>query len=340
MRSLAIAAFAAFAGALSATPAAAHDQRVITRYDAPQAMPPRIMLPRVDRHERWGDHVAGRWSGGARAPGGWSAYRRPVRGWTLPSYWVAPDFYIPDFAVYGLSRPAPGQSWSRYYDDAVLIDDRGRIWDSVSGVEWDRDGRWDSYGAGYGDDGSYDDRVAYDGHYAPRRDTGVGGAVAGAVVGGVAGNVIAGRGNRLGGTLIGAGVGAVAGYAIDSAGDRGRRPPPPPRYGAGYGYPGPQYRGAPPPMDAPRYDAPRYAPPPYAAPCSSSCTTMSGGGYVRDGWWIPPVTTTVVTIHSAPVTTTTTEYVRETVYRAPVRRVYRAKRTWRPRGKLRQCLCR
>lgn len=57
---------------------------------------------------RWGSKVGGRWWGGANAPGGWSAYRRPYRGYALPRYWVAPRFYVTDWQGYGLSRPMPG----------------------------------------------------------------------------------------------------------------------------------------------------------------------------------------------------------------------------------------
>lgn len=337
----------------------------------PVAMPGRGPIrpgaPIAAGGHRWGGKMNGHWYGGMRAPGGWGAYRRPVRGWTLPSYWISPSWYIADFGSYGLATPPYGYSWSRYYDDAVLVDGRGQVWDSVSGVDWDRaDDRY-GYGDGYADaDAGYSDGYAYaDGGYpvapdrAPppagyyeRRDDGVGGAVVGGVVGGVAGNVIAGRGNRLGGTLIGAGVGAVAGMAIDKAEDRGRRYPAP-GYGAGYpppppaGYP--QGRYAPP---APGYGA-GYPPPPvaYAPPAevvqsgayragsaggSTSYTTVSRG-YVAGGYWYPPVTTTVTTLAPVVSETTTTTYVEETV--AP-RVTYRArKRAWRPTKTKTICIC-
>lgn len=187
---------------------------------------------------RWGGQIAGRWWGGTRAPGGWRAYRRPVRGWVLPSYWVAPGWYVGNWSTYGLPQPPYGYTWSRYYDDAVLIDQRGMVYDSVPGVAWDR---YDGYAGG--NDGRGGDgypRLPY-----PTRDAdnGVGGAVIGGVVGGVAGNVIAGRGNRLGGTLLGAGAGALAGMAIDRSDRAGRVPVAPPPgadrggYGGGYGAP-------------------------------------------------------------------------------------------------------
>ncbi|MGN6622313.1 MAG: RcnB family protein [Sphingomonas sp.] len=102
--------------------------------------------PQFHGGRHWGGGIGGRWIGGARAPGGWSAYRRPVRGWAMPGYWLAPSFYITDWGDYGLSQPPYGYRWSRYYDDAVLVDQYGRVMDSVSGLDWD----------GYGDDGYTD----------------------------------------------------------------------------------------------------------------------------------------------------------------------------------------
>ena len=210
---------------------------------------------------RWGSNVNGRWWGGVNAPGGWTAYRRPARGYVLPSYWISPRFTVSNWNGYGLTQPTNGYRWIRYYDDAVLIDGRGSVYDVAEGVDWDRydQGYYTddtSVYAGPADRGAYvpDDGYPRDGRIprAPddRRDrvsrrgsNGLAGAAVGAAVGGVAGNVIAGRGNRLGGTLIGAGVGAAAGYAVDKssdrAGDRRRRdyappPPPPPAYGVRY----------------------------------------------------------------------------------------------------------
>lgn len=197
----------------------------------------------VVNHPRWGGRIQGRWWGGMRAPGGWGAYRRPVRGWVLPSYWVQPNWYVTNWSAYGLAQPPYGYNWSRYYDDAVLIDGRGTVYDSVDGIGWDQ---VDEAGYAYGDDYADGYDGAYDNGYAPApqlpypapdADGGLGGAIIGGVVGGVAGNVIAGRGNRLGGTLIGAGAGALVGQAIDksdSAGNAYTRE----RYGAPYPAPG------------------------------------------------------------------------------------------------------
>ena len=322
--------------------------------------PGRAGRPNMPHRPRWGGMTQGRWYAGYDAPGGWNAYRRPSRGWTLPRYWYAPSFYITDYATYGLGAPAPGYLWTRYYDDAVLVDSGGRVYDSVTGIDWARgDAAYDGGDAGYDDGyaeayadetvtGGYaaDEGDAYDDAGPPprpgRRDDGVGGAVIGGVVGGVAGNVIAGRGNRLGGTLIGAGVGAIAGAAIDRAEDRGR---PAPGYGADYPPPGHGGRGGPPPVvfappaevvqqhhierdeqlsgyDSRAYTTRSYAHSPYYAPTT---TTYSG----------PGGSTTVVTVTpSVTTTTTTTEFIEE-----PARVVYRkaAKRTWKP--KVRQCTC-
>ncbi len=295
---------------------------------------------------RWGSKVGGRWWGGANAPGGWNAYRRPYRGYALPSYWIAPRFYVSDWQAYGLTQPSYGYNWVRYYDDAVLVDGRGSVYDTRSGIDWDRSA--DGYYAGddrvYADsgydDGGYDDRGYDDRRYDDRRDNGVGGAVAGAAVGGVAGNLIAGRGNRLGGTLIGAGVGAAAGYAIDKAEDR-RGPPPPPRGyrgdDRGYAVPIAPDRGPPPP------------PPPvghagngsnWRSADGTTVVTTSGGasGYYRGGYYYPAATTTTVVVQTAPVVTTTTTEIYEdavTYTRKPARRV-KTKRVWRPAPK---CSC-
>jgi Nickel/cobalt transporter regulator/Glycine zipper 2TM domain len=138
-------------------------------------------------------------------------YVVPGYGFQLPRTWMAPTYFISDWGSYGLGRPSSGFGWSRYYDDAVLTDQWGRVYDSRQGMRWDG-GDEAFYDRGGTDDGQ--------GDYMDRRGerrggSGIGGAVAGAVVGGIAGNLIGGRGNRLPGTLIGGGLGALAGQAID-----------------------------------------------------------------------------------------------------------------------------
>ncbi len=111
-------------------------ERASVQYPARSVPAARIEPPR-STGGRWGGKVGGRWEGGMRAPGGWGAYRRPVRGWTLPGYWIGGSFGISDWSSWGLSRPPYGYGWIRYYDDAVLADRSGRVWDSVSGIDWD-----------------------------------------------------------------------------------------------------------------------------------------------------------------------------------------------------------
>lgn len=96
--------------------------------------------------------MRGRWTGGnqhhAGAHGG---YVRPARGYFLPRYFVSPYFFVNNWSAYGLAAPMSGLNWVRYYDDAVLVGNDGRIHDSVYGVRWS--------GSEYGrDEGRYDSR--------------------------------------------------------------------------------------------------------------------------------------------------------------------------------------
>jgi hypothetical protein len=158
---------------------------------------------------------------------------------------VQPSYYIGNYSTYGFAQPRSGYGWSRYYDDAVLSDRYGRVYDTVPSVDWDRYDRG-SYDGGYDQGDDYSDSYGYDERAYRRdgrrddrrasgrdRDGGLGGALVGGAVGAVAGNVIAGRGNRLAGSLIGGGVGALAGAAIDASDREGR------------GYPGAAYGGDP-----------------------------------------------------------------------------------------------
>lgn len=326
--------------------------------------------------QHWGGRYQGHWVGGVRAPGGLGGYRRPYRGYVLPAYWVSPGFLIGDWNSYGLYQPPVGYSWSRYYDDAVLIDGRGSVYDTVGGIEWSRydldeaqGGRIDAYHAnadgyrasmagadyayppqtGYGEGGYGQGGPGRDG-YAPQpgevppapggygrpRSNGVGGALIGGAAGGIAGGLIAGRHDKVGGALIGAGAGALAGYAID----RSRRRTDAPGYG------GPSYGGAGAgyPVPADGYSSgPGYAPPTVIESGRGTLVTTSsvggaaGGTYVN-GYYYPPATVTTVTVARAPVVTTTTEVFEDSVtYTRPaVHRVYR-KRVWRP---VPRCYCR
>lgn len=106
-------------------------------------------------------------------PGWWGgSYQPPMPGYILPSFWLSPDYIVPDWAGYGFQDPGPGRRWVRYYDDALLVDDRGMIYDSIPDVHWGRynqgpvpvyvGGASDAparYGSGYG----YDDEVTWQG---------------------------------------------------------------------------------------------------------------------------------------------------------------------------------
>jgi Nickel/cobalt transporter regulator len=140
----------------------------------------------------------------AAVPGGWNAYRGPAYGYTLPRHWIAPGHFIADYQGFGLPEPAAGYGWSRYYDDLVLTDRWGRVYDWRGPNDWGRDMR-DSNGR----------------DYRQRKRSGVVGAIIGGAVGALTGNLIAGAGNRLAGSLLGGGVGALAGQAIGR--DTGRR---------------------------------------------------------------------------------------------------------------------
>ena len=348
-----LSASAALAGAGS--PALAGTGAPAAMHRPGTAMPASgVHAPRPGGHwngaHRWGQRHNGRWLAGWHAPGGWNGYRRPVYGYVLPRYWVSPTYYIANYGAYGLPAPAYGYGWSRYYDDAVMTDRYGRVYDSRSNIAWDR------YEGGYGDDGYYDDRDGY-----RRPDNGLGGAAIGAVVGGVAGNRIAGRGNRTAGTLIGAGVGAVAGAMIDKAEDAPRRgaAPPPRRPGAGYDY-GYGYAddsvttqndyegrwtGTWTTADGKRtsgtyegrfegevrgagvdYDPPAYMGQPHWSQGPVQVTTQGGGGYISGGYYYPAPIVTTVTIEPEVTTTTTTTYVTQRVgHRKPARRACRCK---------------
>lgn len=232
---------------------------------------------------------------------GEARYVTPSYGYQLPRTWMAPTYFIGNWGALGLARPAPGFGWSRYYDDAVLTDQWGRVYD------WRQDMRWD----GGFDESGYDDRQ---GDYMDRRGerrggSGIGGAVVGGVVGGIAGNVIGGRGNRLPGTLIGGGLGAIAGQAIDRGSrrhrhhDRDRRPDYDGGYDRGGWSSGPHWGGG----------------------WSGGSSSSWSGGYDAGGTTV----TTVVIQPSAPVmqTRTITSYEYVTVKkRRAVKRHYRPRK--------------
>lgn len=121
----------------------------------------------------------------APRPGGWvwgrpgwwgGSYQPPMRGYILPSYWLSPAYVVPDWDGYGFAEPGHGRRWVRYYDDAVLVDGRGMIYDTVNDVPWG--GRPEGpipayvgnaphmqppYGAAYNHGYDYDDEVTWKG---------------------------------------------------------------------------------------------------------------------------------------------------------------------------------
>jgi Ni/Co efflux regulator RcnB len=137
MKNLTFTGVAASALLFAVTPAQASDSfGNIHENAAPQAAGKAAENARGGRHG--GNHHVGlgSWHGGVRAPGGYSAYRRPHRGFILPSYWVNPGFSFNNYSVYGLRAPNNGYYWSRYYDDAVMVNNRGYVYDSVPNVNW------------------------------------------------------------------------------------------------------------------------------------------------------------------------------------------------------------
>lgn len=139
MREYWLAAAAVVAGLAGAVPAEAQRVRDNGRW---VSMPPRStpMVARTSGH-RW-PMVNGRWSAGWQAPGGWNAYRRLGRGSMLPGFWMG--HRVPDYLSFGLAAPLQGYGWVRYYDDAVLVDGDGRVWDSVGGIGWGGSGSFSS----------------------------------------------------------------------------------------------------------------------------------------------------------------------------------------------------
>ncbi len=354
MKSLVLSAVAL---AVAATPAPAFAKRD----SGVRSVAPKV-LPGAARHN-WGPKHNGRWHGGYRAPGGWGAYRPAIRGYVLPSYWINPAFYIGNYARYGLAAPAAGYGWSRYYDDAVLTDSSGHIYDSVRGMGWDAYDEYRDdprmagvdYGEDYGDSWGYrDDRPAPPPARQKDRDGGLGGALVGGAVGAIGGAAIAGRGDRVAGALIGGGVGAVAGAVIDqgdrygrgpkvkkpSSRDRDRRDYDDDGYGQTDDYmyrEGEDYtRRIDPRYDDRRYDQ-RPRPPrgPYRYPSQQSYP----GHVIYDHGYGGGVTT--ITIQSQPVITTTTTTTEEVVYAAATRKRIH-KRAWKPRPKVHhkpRCVC-
>ena len=116
----------------------------------------------------WQQPRPGRWNQTRGAPGRVVGRFRPRPGVFIPRAFVSPVFFVPNWWSYGLAEPAYGQRWVRYYDGAVLIDDRGYIYDTAPGIDWE------GYGIAPAEYGRYDrgdmswaPRAAYPITYGP-----------------------------------------------------------------------------------------------------------------------------------------------------------------------------
>jgi hypothetical protein len=162
--------------ALASVPAAAFAESELG------AVPTLPLRPPPGAHDGMGAGQTMQWHAPPRPrgwvwgrPGWWGGSHQPaIRGYILPSYWLSPAYVIPYPAGYGLADAGWERRWVRYYDDAVLVDQRGLIYDSVHNVAWDRYSQGPvpayvgdapemapSYGAGY--EHGYDDEVTWDG---------------------------------------------------------------------------------------------------------------------------------------------------------------------------------
>ena len=94
-----------------------------------------------------GGHFGG-FGGGVRMP-----HFRPGRGFPhrlnrgafIHPFWFGPQFFISNWQGYGFADPGPDRRWVRYYDDAYLVDQGGRVVDVREGLDWDQYGeRWET----------------------------------------------------------------------------------------------------------------------------------------------------------------------------------------------------
>ncbi|OWK28698.1 RcnB family protein [Sphingomonas mucosissima] len=261
---------------------------------------------------RWGGRVQGRWWAGSRAPGGWGAYQRPLRGTMLPSYWAAPQWRVDDWSGFDLPPPPNGFAWSRYYDDAVLVDGRGAVHDTIGGVDWDQ---FDAEGVDYAyrEDWDGDGGRAYV-SAPPGAPYAVPGRDRAAVDTARAGEPGASTTMVARGAPEASGTSRQVVTASSSARDDRRAAPMAP----GAGYPPAPPRGAPyPPAVATRAAAPA----PVLAPSRSVAapapvvtrangvtviTTSSAGapgGYYSNGYYYPAPPIITVTVNGQPVVT-------------------------------------
>jgi Ni/Co efflux regulator RcnB len=104
---------------------------------------------RGGQHFRGGrGHFRGGFGGGVHIPRfrpGHGFPRRLRRGGFIHPFWFGPQFYIQNWQGYGFADPGEDRRWVRYYDDAYLIDQGGRVVDSREGLDWDQYGeRWET----------------------------------------------------------------------------------------------------------------------------------------------------------------------------------------------------
>jgi Ni/Co efflux regulator RcnB len=117
------------------------------RGPAPQ-MQMRTMPPQMGGQYQQ-QNVVVRRMGSGMGQGHHVQYRHIDRGGMVPQRWWGPQVQVRNWRMYGFPQPFAGGRWIRYYDDALLIDGGGRVYDSRPGWDWDR--YQDSWS--YGDDG-------------------------------------------------------------------------------------------------------------------------------------------------------------------------------------------
>ncbi len=106
----------------------------------------------------------GGWAGGdrdyGRYPHGYNvqiipgnyAYRHFSHGGTVPPLWRDDRFYVREWFAFGLTEPAFGYRWIRYYNDALLINvSTGAVAEVMPDIDWGRAYMAPAaYGPGYG----------------------------------------------------------------------------------------------------------------------------------------------------------------------------------------------
>lgn len=112
-----------------AMPVAAHADDA-----APTIGAPPVIAPAMPVMNRAMPPVAQGAIAAAQAQGGYVA---PSYGFQLPNQWMADQYFVGNYAAYGLGTPNAGYGWSRYYDDAVLTDQYGRVYDWRGNIDWD-----------------------------------------------------------------------------------------------------------------------------------------------------------------------------------------------------------